>query len=39
MEIRKAQRNKTKIKMALSGPSGSGKTKSSLFIAYGLCGS
>lgn len=38
MELRQAQRNKAKIKMALTGPSGSGKTKSSLFIAYGLCG-
>jgi hypothetical protein len=38
MELRTAQRNKAKIKMALAGPAGSGKTKSSLFIAYGLCG-
>ncbi|CAL1517827.1 AAA family ATPase [Chitinophaga sp. MM2321] len=38
MQLRQAQRNKAKIKMALAGPSGSGKTKSSLLTAYGLCG-
>ena len=38
MEIRKAERKKAKIKMALQGSAGSGKTYSSLLIAYGLCG-
>lgn len=37
MEIRKAERKKAKIKMAIQGASGSGKTYSSLLIAYGLC--
>ena len=37
-EIRKAQRQKVKVKVALDGPSGSGKTLSALFIAYGLTG-
>lgn len=37
-EIRQAQRQKVKVKVALDGPSGSGKTLSALFIAYGLCG-
>ncbi|WP_421942428.1 AAA family ATPase [Pedobacter sp.] len=37
MEIRKAERKKAKIKMAVQGASGSGKTYSSLLIAYGLC--
>jgi len=39
MQLQTASRKKAKIKMALQGPSGSGKTKSSLLIAYGLCGS
>lgn len=39
MQLQIASRKKAKIKMALQGPSGSGKTKSSLLIAYGLCGS
>lgn len=38
MEIRKASRQRAKIKMALQGPSGSGKTFSALFLAFGLCG-
>lgn len=37
MELRKASRKKSKIRMALQGPSGSGKTYSALLIAYGLC--
>jgi hypothetical protein len=36
LEIRKAQRAKVKLKMAIEGPSGSGKTYSSLLIAKGL---
>lgn len=39
MELQVASRKKSKIRLALQGPSGSGKTKSSLLIAYGLCGS
>ena len=38
MELRKAQRQKAKIKMGLQGPSGSGKTMSALLIAFGLTG-
>jgi hypothetical protein len=38
MEIRHAQRQKARIKMALQGPSGSGKTLGALKIAYGLTG-
>jgi len=38
MEIRKASRQRAKIKLALQGPSGSGKTFSALFLAFGLCG-
>lgn len=37
MQIRKAERKKAKIKMALQGSSGSGKTMSALLIAFGLC--
>jgi hypothetical protein len=37
MQIRKAERKKARIKMALQGGAGSGKTYSSLLIAYGLC--
>ncbi|WP_293302309.1 AAA family ATPase [Pedobacter sp. UBA4863] len=37
MQLQKAQRKKTKIKMAIQGSSGSGKTYSSLLLAYGLC--
>lgn len=38
MNIRKAERKHSKIKMALQGPSGCGKTYSSLLLAYGLVG-
>ena len=38
MEIRKSERKKAKIKLAIQGPSGSGKTYSALKVAYGLCG-
>ncbi|MFT7036728.1 MAG: hypothetical protein ACJA2S_005267, partial [Cyclobacteriaceae bacterium] len=38
MEIRKSERKKAKIKLALQGSSGSGKTYSSLLIAKGLVG-
>lgn len=37
MQIRKAERKKSRIKMALQGGAGSGKTYSSLLIAFGLC--
>lgn len=37
MELRKTNRSKAKIRLALQGPSGSGKTYSSLLIAHGLC--
>lgn len=36
MQLRKSERKKAKIKMALQGPSGSGKTMSALLLAYGL---
>ena len=36
MEIRKSERKKAKIKMALQGPSGSGKTMNSIILAKGL---
>jgi nucleoside-triphosphatase THEP1 len=36
MELKKSQRSKAKIKMALQGPSGSGKTMSALLLAQGL---
>lgn len=39
MQLRKAERRKAKMKMAIQGPSGSGKTYSALLLAYGLCGS
>jgi hypothetical protein len=38
MNIRKAERQQAKIKMALQGPSGSGKTYSALLLAKGLVG-
>ena len=38
MQLQQANKRKAKLKCALQGPSGSGKTKSSLLIAYGLCG-
>lgn len=37
-QIRKAERRKAKLRLALSGPSGSGKTLSALLIAYGITG-
>ena len=39
MELRKSERSKAKIKMALQGSSGSGKTMSALLIAKGLTNS
>ena len=36
MELRKSERSKAKIKMALQGSSGSGKTMSALLVAKGL---
>lgn len=36
MQLKKSERSKTKIKMALQGPSGSGKTTSAILIAQGL---
>ncbi|MBD3725072.1 MAG: AAA family ATPase [Flavobacteriaceae bacterium] len=36
MQLRKSERSKAKIKMALQGPSGAGKTLSALLIAQGL---
>jgi AAA domain len=38
MQLRKSERKKARIKMALQGPSGSGKTMSALLVSYGLCG-
>ena len=39
MKLRTAQRQMSRIKMALQGPSGSGKTYTSLLLAKGLTGS
>lgn len=36
--FRKAERKKTKLKIAYSAPSGAGKTYSSLLTAFGICG-
>ncbi len=36
--FKKAERKKSKLRMALIGPSGSGKTKSALFLAKGIGG-
>lgn len=36
MEIRKAQKAKSKIRLGIAGPSGSGKTYSSLILASGI---
>ena len=36
MELKKSERKKAKIKMALQGPSGSGKTMSAILLAQGL---
>ena len=38
MQLRKADRKKSKIRLGLSGPSGFGKTYSGLLIAFGLTG-
>lgn len=38
MQLRKSEKKRAKIKMALQGPSGSGKTYSSLLLAKGLSG-
>lgn len=38
MQLRKSQRQKAKIKLAIQSPSGAGKTYSSLLIAKGLTG-
>lgn len=38
MQLRKATRQKAKIRLGLSAVSGGGKTYSALLIAYGLCG-
>lgn len=38
MELRKAQRTKSKIRIGVAAPSGAGKTYTSLLLAYGLCG-
>lgn len=38
MELRKATRQKAKIRLGLSAVSGGGKTYSALLIAFGLCG-
>lgn len=37
-QIRKATRQKSKLRLGLSGPSGSGKTYTALLIAFGICG-
>ncbi|MEO6962221.1 MAG: AAA family ATPase [Puia sp.] len=37
MQLRKVERKKARIKLALQGPSGSGKTYSALLIAHGIC--
>jgi hypothetical protein len=36
MQLKKSERSKAKIKMALQGPSGSGKTMSAILLAQGL---
>jgi hypothetical protein len=38
LEIRKAQRRKAKLRLALLGPTGSGKTMSALKLAFGIGG-
>lgn len=38
IQIRKAERRKAKLRMALIGPSGSGKTMSALKLAFGIGG-
>lgn len=39
LQLRKARREESKIRLALQGPAGSGKTYSSLLLARGLAGS
>ncbi len=36
MQLRKSERSKAEIQIALQGPSGSGKTMSALLLAQGL---
>ncbi len=36
MQLRTANRQQAKIKMAIQSPSGAGKTKSALLIAFGI---
>ena len=36
LQIRKAERKQTKLRVGLSGPSGSGKTYSALLVAFGI---
>lgn len=36
MQLKKSERNKAKIKMALQGPSGSGKSMSAILLAQGI---
>jgi hypothetical protein len=38
MQLQKAARKQSKIKLSISGSSGSGKTFSALLLAYGICG-
>lgn len=38
MQLQKATRKQSKIKLSISGTSGSGKTYSSLLLAHGICG-
>src|SRR5207237_535688 len=38
LEIRKAQKSKSKLRVGVAGPSGSGKTYSALLLAKGLVG-
>lgn len=38
MQLKRASRQKVKIKIGLQGPAGSGKTLGALMIAYGICG-
>lgn len=38
LQIRKAERRKAKLRLALLGPTGSGKTKSALKLAFGIGG-
>jgi adenylylsulfate kinase-like enzyme len=38
MQLQKAARKQSKIKLSISGSSRSGKTFSALLLAYGICG-